>query len=74
MAFGSAWLEALHAAEPPGRHVQFTCWHSNGDHIVYPADSAMLNGARNRFVPGVPHVALAFRPEVVRETLALLDA
>ena len=34
--------------------------------------TAMLPGADNRHVPGVAHVALAFHPRVMRESLAML--
>ena len=77
MACGSEWLVALHAAESAQSAAfgqRFTCWYSNGDHIVFPASSATLEGADNRLLPGVPHVALAFQPEVMRATLALLHA
>ncbi len=74
MARGSAWLDALRAAEPPERCQSFICWHSNCDNIVIPASSAKMTGADNRLVPGMPHVALAFHAEVMRETLALLKA
>ena len=72
MAIGNDWLEALRAGEPAGRNRLFTCWYSNCDNIVFPASSATLTGADTRLLPGVPHVALAFHPEVMCETLALL--
>lgn len=74
MRQSSAWLAELRRAEPPRRDALFTCWYSNCDNIVAPASSATLPGADNRLVRGAPHVALAFEPEVMRETLALLDA
>ncbi len=73
MACGNEWLETLRASEPAERYQRFTCWHSNCDNIVFPAANATLAGADNRFVPGMPHVALAFRPEVMRETLTWLN-
>lgn len=75
MQQGSEWLQALSAKESAmhGEHayVKFLCWHSNADQIVFPASTAMLPGADNRHVPGVPHVALAFHPTVMRESLAM---
>ena len=70
-----AWLITLAAQEraasdAPYEH--FTCWYSNADNIVFPASTAMLPGADNRHVPGVAHVALAFHPRVMRESLAVL--
>lgn len=71
------WLTALAAREaqrePADTYARFTCWYSNADNIVFPASTAMLPGADNRHVPGVAHVALAFHPRVMDETLALID-
>lgn len=71
------WLTALAAREaqrePAGTYARFTCWYSNADNIVFPASTAMLPGADNRHVPGVAHVALAFHPRVMSETLTLVD-
>jgi pimeloyl-ACP methyl ester carboxylesterase len=69
------WLGALSMGEvaalatPYNRYV---CWYSNADNIVFPASTAMLPGADNRHVPGTAHVALAFHPRVMRESLAML--
>lgn len=69
------WLVSLSAGEA-GRadlpYQRFVCWYSNADNIVFPASTAMLPGADNRHVPGVAHVALAFHPRVMRESLAML--
>ena len=51
---------------------RFTCWNSHADNIVFPASTATLAGADNRHVAGVPHVAMAFHPKVMAETLKLL--
>jgi triacylglycerol lipase len=69
------WLGALLAAEAAAAatpYSRFVCWYSNADNIVFPASSAMLLGADNRHVPGVAHVALAFHPRVMRESLAMI--
>ncbi|RYF22342.1 MAG: alpha/beta fold hydrolase [Comamonadaceae bacterium] len=71
MALGSGWVRALQQAEPAQRSSRFICWYSNCDNIVFPASTAMLAGADNRFVDGVAHVQMAFHPPVVR---ACLDA
>jgi triacylglycerol lipase len=39
---------------------------------VFPVSTALLPGADNRHVPGAPHVALAFHPTVMRESLAMV--
>lgn len=75
MRLGSDWLGRFgkEAAGPPFPSLPpFVCWYSNADNMVFPPTTATLPGADNRLVPGVAHVALAFEPRVLRETLALL--
>ena len=69
----SEWHTALDHEMPAGRHARFTCWYSNCDNIVFPASSATLPGACNRLVRGAAHVQMAFVPEIMQTTLALLD-
>lgn len=69
------WLTALAADEAAANaapYERFVCWFSNADNIVFPPSTAMLPGADNRHVPGVAHVALAFHPRVMKESLAML--
>lgn len=69
------WLASLAADEASAAaapYERFICWYSNADNIVFPASTAMLPGADNRHVPGVAHVALAFHPRVMAESLAIL--
>jgi len=69
------WLATLAADEANATAApfeRFICWYSNADNIVFPASTAMLPGADNRHVPGVAHVALAFHPRVMAESLAIL--
>ncbi|MES2184519.1 MAG: alpha/beta fold hydrolase [Pseudomonadota bacterium] len=73
MRLSSDWLAALAAAEPASRRARFVCWYSNCDNVVFPASTATLPGADNRLVPGLPHIALAFDPDVVRATLTLIE-
>lgn len=73
MRLMSRWHAGLGPAATPGHAVHFTCWYSNCDNIVFPASNATLPGASNRLLCGVGHVQLAFMPEVMRATLALLD-
>lgn len=72
----SAWLQTLVAQERLVRgeaaYAKFTCFYSNADHIVIPVSTAMLPGADNHHVTGQAHVALAFHPTVMRESLAML--
>lgn len=72
MRHAGTWLQQL-ARDEAGRPLpRFTCWYSNCDNIVFPPSTAALAGADNRLVPGAAHVDLAFRPEVMRESLAIV--
>lgn len=65
----SRWLQALASCEPASRRARFVCYFSNCDNIVFPARTATLEGADNRFVPGLAHVAMAFDARVMDEVL-----
>ena len=69
----SDWQAQLDHGMPAHRHALFTCWYSNCDNIVFPSASATLPGAQNRLLRGAAHVQLAFLPQLMQETLALLD-
>ncbi|WP_372657743.1 esterase/lipase family protein [Hydrogenophaga sp.] len=77
MRIGGGWLRNLAAREAGQAHTpdyaRFICWYSNADNIVFPASTATLPGADNRLLPGAAHVALAFQPRVMADTLALLS-
>ncbi|RYX93109.1 MAG: alpha/beta fold hydrolase [Comamonadaceae bacterium] len=73
MRLGGDWHAQLDLGMAPGRHALFTCWYSNCDNIVFPPSTATLPGADNRLVTGAAHVEMAFLPEVMNTTLALLD-
>lgn len=70
------WQQGLVAREralDPHRNAdRFVCWYSNTDNIVFPASTATLPGADNRHVAGAAHVALAFHPRVMEESLSML--
>ena len=68
----SDWQAQLDHEMPAGRHALFTCWYSNCDNIVFPASTATLPGADNRLVRGAAHVQMAFLPQVMDATLAML--
>jgi hypothetical protein len=72
MRCGSDWLTALAADESRHGLPPTTCWYSNCDNVVFPASTATLPHADNRFVPGQPHVALAFHPQVRSACLDLV--
>lgn len=67
MRRGSAWLTALAASEPADRRARFTCFYSDCDNIVFPASTGCLQGADNRLIKGVPHIALADHHAVFAE-------
>jgi triacylglycerol lipase len=69
MRRGSDWLRALAEGEADGRRRHFTCFYSHCDNIVMPASTAVLPGADNRHVDGMPHIALVYAPEVWAEVL-----
>ena len=69
----SDWQTQLDHDMPADRHALFTCWYSNCDNIVFPASTATLPGACNRLIRGAAHVQLAFVPQLMQATLALLD-
>jgi triacylglycerol lipase len=73
MRIGSAWLAELtmREARMPARRFPWVCFFSDCDNVVFPVMCGALPGADNRHVPGQPHVALAWRPEVFRTVLAL---
>ena len=72
MRLNSKWLKALEAQEAAQGYARFICWYSNGDNVVIPATTGSLQGADNRHIPSVGHVALAFCPEVVSATLSMI--
>lgn len=66
------WMARLNGAWTRQQAARFTCWYSNCDNIVQPPAAATLEGADNRLVRGAAHIELAFHPEVIRGTLAML--
>jgi triacylglycerol lipase len=68
----SAWLSLLAEKEKKSSNVQFTCFYSNCDNIVFPVSSAKLEGADNRMVRNRGHVDMAHDPEVINACWALM--
>ena len=68
----SDWQAQLDHDMPTDRHSRFTCWYSNADNIVFPTSTATLPGADNRLVLAAAHVQMAFLPQVMDSTLAML--
>jgi triacylglycerol lipase len=69
MRQASAWLRDLAEEENDGRRRYFTCFYSHCDNIAMPASTGALPGADNRHIDGMPHIALAYAPEVWAEVL-----
>jgi triacylglycerol esterase/lipase EstA (alpha/beta hydrolase family) len=67
MRQGSRWLTALESNEKTANSVEYICFYSNCDNIVFPVSSAKLQGADNRLIRGRGHIDMASDP-------ALLDA
>jgi len=76
MRLDGDWLRGLVERESrnalASTYARFVCWYSNADNIVFPASTATLPGADNRLVHGAAHVAMAFHPRVMDESLAML--
>jgi len=75
----SPWMTSLNQeagikTSLSARYSSFVCYYSNSDNIVFPATTACLDGADNRHIPGVAHVALVAHTQVMDETLALIQA
>ncbi|WP_332825210.1 esterase/lipase family protein [Ramlibacter sp.] len=71
MRLDSEWLAGLRRHEAMRALPPLTCWYSNCDNIVFPCATAMHDRAEsNRFIPGQPHVALAFHPDVLAHCIA----
>ena len=67
MRLGSDWLRGLQAREPARRPQHITCFFSDCDNIVFPAEVATLAGADNRHLPGTGHVQMVFHAAVFDE-------
>jgi triacylglycerol lipase len=52
------WLKALEHAESHRKTVEFVCYFSDCDNIVFPVLNATLAGAENRALHGLGHVAM----------------
>jgi pimeloyl-ACP methyl ester carboxylesterase len=74
MRYLSPWLVALAQQEDAARRRIFVCFYSNCDNIVAPMSTATLPDSDNRFVDGVPHLALVFNDNVLQQTLSFLKA
>jgi triacylglycerol lipase len=67
MRMESPWLGRLNALDSPARRARITCFYSDCDNIVFPAECATLDGASNLLVRGAGHVRLAFESRIFDE-------
>lgn len=73
MRLASPWLKALEVQENTGHTAKYVCFFSNCDNIVFPVSSAKLEGADNRQLNAVGHVAIAHDASVINACWALLQ-
>ena len=73
MRLSSSWQAGLDQGASSHRRQLFTCWYSSSDNIVFPTSSAALPGADNRLLKGKAHVQMAFAPQLITHTLAMLS-
>jgi triacylglycerol lipase len=73
MCLDSPWLKALKHKEAPEIAAKFVCFYSNCDNIVFPVSSAALEGADNRFVGSLGHVAMALDTNVMAACWPLMQ-
>ncbi len=73
MQLNSPWLKSLAALENVGQAAQYVCFYSNCDNIVFPVSMAMLEGADNRQLSGLGHVAMVHDTDVIQACWALMQ-
>lgn len=69
----SEWLNQLARDEPAAVAGHFDCLYGHCDQIVFPAETAILPGARVLHLPARGHLQLLFEPEAFERALSLLD-
>ncbi|PIM55218.1 permease [Roseateles chitinivorans] len=69
----SEWLNELARQEPPQVASHFDCLYGHCDQIVFPAETAVLPGARALHLPARGHLQLVFEPQAFDRALALLE-
>lgn len=69
----SEWLNQLGRDEPSRLSDHFDCLYGHCDQIVFPAETAVLPGARILHLPARGHLQLVFEPQAFQRALALLD-
>lgn len=73
MQLDSPWLKNLAARENASQAAQYVCFYSNCDNIVFPVATAKLEGADNRQLSNLGHVAMVHDDAVIQACWALMQ-
>ena len=73
MRLKSNWLRDLQQREESARTVKFTCFYSNCDNIVFPVSLGKLEGADNRLLQQIGHVAMVNDDQVMQACWKLMS-
>lgn len=68
----SEWLNELARQEPRVLGEHFDCLYGHCDQIVFPAETAVLPGARVLHLPARGHLQLVFEPEAFDRAMSML--
>jgi len=69
----SEWLNQMARDEPVQFGSHFDCLYGHCDQIVFPAETAILPGARVLHLPARGHLQLVFEPQAFERALQLLE-
>jgi pimeloyl-ACP methyl ester carboxylesterase len=69
----SEWLNQLARDEPAQFAGHFDCLYGHCDQIVFPAETAILPGARVLHLPARGHLQLVFEPQAFERAMELLE-
>jgi triacylglycerol lipase len=73
MQLDSPWLKSLAAQENAGHAAKYVCFYSNCDNIVFPVSTATLEGADNRQLSNLGHIAMVHDAAVIQACWALMQ-
>lgn len=69
----SEWLNQMAREEPAQLAGHFDCLYGHCDQIVFPAETAILPGARVLHLPARGHLQLVFEPQAFERAMQLLE-
>jgi triacylglycerol lipase len=70
---GGAWIEACDRLDIALERKRITCFYSNCDNLVFPAELAKLTGAHNVLLDGMGHLQMLDHPAVWAEVVSHLS-